>query len=103
MRRNYTASYVTGPTPEPLEGASERVVKLRLRPRTGGGFKEIIMNIDPNTLLVRRMVATTLAGTVITFDFTAVKTNQGIPQGRFLYDSPASANVYNNFLFRERD
>jgi outer membrane lipoprotein-sorting protein len=102
MRRNYVAAYVTGPEPVPLdEGSGERVVKLRL---TGqGGFRELVLSIDPAALLIRRIVATQLTGGVIQFNFTNVRTNQGIPEQRFIYDSPASANVYNNFLFRDRD
>ncbi|MDR1232076.1 MAG: outer membrane lipoprotein carrier protein LolA [Spirochaetaceae bacterium] len=103
MRRSYVAAYVTGPEPVPLdEGSSERVVKLRL---TGGaqGFRELVLSISPSTLLIRRIVATQLAGGIIQFNFTNVRTNQGIPEQRFIYDSPASANVYNNFLFRDRD
>ncbi|MDR1470263.1 MAG: outer membrane lipoprotein carrier protein LolA [Spirochaetaceae bacterium] len=105
MRRNYAAAYSTGPDPEPLEGGSrERVVRLRLTSRYGGaGFRELLLSIDPETLLIRRIAATQLAGGTIQFDFTNVKTNQGIPEQRFIYDSPASANVYNNFLFRDRD
>jgi outer membrane lipoprotein-sorting protein len=105
MRRQFVAAYVTGPNPEPLEaGSRERVVKLRLSGRYGGqGFSELVLSIDPATLLIRRIAATQLSGSLIQFDFTSVKTNQGIPEQRFIYDSPASANVYNNFLFRDRD
>jgi outer membrane lipoprotein-sorting protein len=103
MRRNYATAYVTGPNPVPLaDGSRERVVKLRLTGR-GGGFRELILSIDPTTLLIRRIDATQLTGSLIRFDFTNVRTNQGIPEQRFIYDSPASANVYNNFLFRDRD
>jgi outer membrane lipoprotein-sorting protein len=105
MRRNYMSAYVTGPDPVPLDtGSRERTVNLKLTGRYGGqGFRELVLSIDPSTLLIRRIVATQLAGGVIQFDFTNVKTNQGIPEQRFIYDSPASANVYNNFLFRDRD
>jgi outer membrane lipoprotein-sorting protein len=104
MRRNYASAYVTGPDPEPLdEGLRDRVVKLKLTSRGGQGFRELILSIDPATLLIRRISATQLTGGIIQFDFTNVKTNQGIPEQRFIYDSPASANVYNNFLFRDRD
>jgi outer membrane lipoprotein-sorting protein len=104
MRRNYVSAYVTGPDPVPLDdGSRERVVKLRLTGRGAQGFREIILSIDPSTLLIRRIVATQLAGGTVQFDFTNVKTNQGIPEQRFIYDSPASANVYNNFLYRDRD
>jgi outer membrane lipoprotein-sorting protein len=104
MRRNYVAAYVTGPEPVPLEESSgERVVKLRLSGRGAQGFRELVLSINPSTLLIRRIVATQLTGSVIQFNFTNVRTNQGIPEQRFMYDSPASANVYHNFLFRDRD
>jgi outer membrane lipoprotein-sorting protein len=104
MRRNYVAAYVTGPNPVPLEdGSRENVVKLRLSSRYGGGFRELIVSVDPTAMLIRRIAASQVSGGALQFDFTAVKLNQGVPEQRFIYDSPASANVYNNFLFRERD
>ncbi|GMO45496.1 MAG: hypothetical protein Ta2G_00400 [Termitinemataceae bacterium] len=102
MRRNFVASYITGPEPVALDELSgERVVKLRLTRRYGSDFKEIILSIDPSSLLIRRIAATTNGGSLVQFDFTGIKTNIGIPETRFIYDSPASANVYNNFLFRD--
>jgi outer membrane lipoprotein-sorting protein len=105
LRRNYVPSFVTGPNPEPLESNSnERVVKLRLtRNSVSEGFREIILSINPDTMLIRRMEGRTIAESEVRFDFTNVKTNQGIPEQRFIYDSPASANMYNNFLFRDSD
>jgi outer membrane lipoprotein-sorting protein len=105
MRRNYVPSFVTGPAPQPLEaGASELVVKLRLTRRSvSESFREIILSINPDTRLIRRIEGTTLTGSVIRFDFSGIKINQGIPAQRFIYDSPASANMYNNFLFRDTD
>ncbi|MDR2793510.1 MAG: outer-membrane lipoprotein carrier protein LolA [Treponema sp.] len=104
LRRNYTPSYVTGPAPVLLEGTAESVVRLRLTRRSSSeSFREIILSINPDTKLIRRMDGTTLAGALIRFDFSAIKINQGIPEQRFIYDSPASANMYNNFLFRNTD
>jgi len=105
MRRNYVPSFVTGPSPEPLDAnSSERVVKLRLtRSSISEGFREIILSIDPDTRLIRRLEGRTLAEGEVRFDFTNVRVNQGIPEQRFIYDSPASANMYNNFLFRDSD
>jgi outer membrane lipoprotein-sorting protein len=105
LRRNYIPSFVTGPEPIPLEdGSKERVVKLRLTRRSiSEGFREIILNIDPDSKLIRRMEGRTIAEGTVRFDFSGVKTNQGIPEQRFIYDSPASANLYNNFLFRDND
>ena len=103
LRRNYVSSFVTGPTPEPLDSSStERVIKLRLTRRSASeGFREIILSINPDTLLIRRIEGRTIAEGEVRFDFTNIRTNQGIPEQRFIYDSPGSANMYNNFLFRE--
>ena len=105
LRRNYTPVYVTGPEPVPLDANStERVVKLRLSRRTvSEGFREIIISINPETRLIRRLEGRTIADTLVQFDFSNVRINQGIPEQRFIYDSPASANNYNNFLFRDAD
>jgi outer membrane lipoprotein-sorting protein len=105
LRRNYVPSFVTGPTPVPLDSSSnERVVKVRLTRRTiSEGFREIILSINPDTKLIRRLEGQSIAGSLVQFDFTNVRINQGIPELRFLYDSPASAYMYNNFLFRDAD
>jgi len=105
MRRNYVASFVTGPNPEPLDGTSgERVMKLRLTRRSvSEGFREIILSINPDTRLIRRIEGRTIAEGDVRFDFTNIRTNVGIPELRFAYDTPPSANMYNNFLFRDAD
>ncbi|MDR2796260.1 MAG: outer-membrane lipoprotein carrier protein LolA [Spirochaetaceae bacterium] len=105
LRRNFAAAFITGPDPVPIdEGAREKVVKLRLTRRYGSeGFREIILSIDPDNLLIRRMRGTTIADTTVQFDFSDIKTNQGISERRFMYDSPASANLYNDFLFRDTE
>jgi len=105
LRRNYVPSFVTGPNPEPLEsGSSERVVKLRLTRRlVSEGFRELTISINPNTRLIRRIEGRTIAEGEIRFDFTNIRTNQGVPVARFAYDSPPNANMYNNFLFRDTD
>ena len=105
LRRNYVPSFVTGPTPEPLDTNSrERVVKLRLTRRSiSEGFREIILSIDPDTRLIRRIEGRTIADSEVRFDFTNIRVNLGIPEARFIYDAPASANMYHNFLFRDSD
>jgi outer membrane lipoprotein-sorting protein len=105
LRRNYIPSFVSGPVPVPLEeGSAEDVVKLRLARRSiSEGFREIILSVNPDTLLIRRIEGRTITEGRLRFDFIDVKTNQGIPEGRFIYDSPASANLYNNFLFRDNE
>lgn len=101
MKRSYTVSWETSPAPVPLgEGSTEEVIRLLLSRRTvAEGYRTIVLAVEPVTMLIRRIEGITLAGDGIVFDFTGIKTNQGIPEARFIYDSPASANVYNNFLF----
>jgi len=105
LRRNYTPSFLTGPSPELLDASStERVIKLRLTRRSvSEGFREIILSINPDTRLIRRIEGRTIAETEIRFDFTNIRTNIGIPQARFAYDTPPGASMYNNFLFRDTD
>jgi outer membrane lipoprotein-sorting protein len=105
LRRGYIPTFVSGPEPVPLdEREREAVVKLRLTRRLASeGYREIILSVNPETLLIRRIEGRTIADVLVRFDFLNVKTNLGIPEQRFVYDSPASANLYNNFLFRETD
>lgn len=105
LRRNYVPSFVTSPNPEPLDANSrERVVRLRLTRRSiAEGFREIILSINPETLLIRRIEGRTIADSEVFFDFTNIRTNQGIPEARFIYDAPASANLFHNFLFRDSE
>jgi outer membrane lipoprotein-sorting protein len=105
LRRNYVPSFVSGPDPVPLDDRSnEMVVKLRLTRRTlSEGYREIILSVDPNTRLIRRIEGRTIADALVRFDFSNIRTNLGIPPGRFIYDSPASANMVNNFLFGGND
>ncbi|MDR1617773.1 MAG: outer membrane lipoprotein carrier protein LolA [Treponema sp.] len=105
LRRNYVPAFVTGPDPVPLdEKTDDKVVKLRLTRRSvSEGFREIILSIEPESRLIRRIEGRTIAEGLVRFDFSNIRTNQGIPEQRFIYDSPASANLYNNFLFRDTD
>ncbi|MFQ3547269.1 MAG: outer-membrane lipoprotein carrier protein LolA [Termitinemataceae bacterium] len=103
LRKNYISAYTVGPDPIPLdEKSQDLVIKLTLSRRSlAEGFREIILSIDPESKLIRRIDGTTLAGERIVFTFSDIKLNQGIPESRFAYDAPASANVYNNFLFKD--
>ena len=105
LRRGYIPAFVSGPEPVPLdERERDLVVKLRLTRRLASeGFREIILSIDPSTLLIRRIEGRTIADALVRFDFNNIRTNLGIPEQRFVYDSPASANLYNNFLSRDSD
>jgi outer membrane lipoprotein-sorting protein len=105
LRRGYVTTYMTGPNPVPLDERNrEQVVKLRLTRRLSSeGFREIILSINPETKLLRRIEGRTIADTYVRFDFTNIRTNIGIPEQRFIFDAPGTANVYNNFLFRDTD
>lgn len=105
LRRNYSVAFEASPAPLPLDGApGETAVRLLLsRTSAAEGFKTIKLYISPDTKLIRRIEGWTIAGDRLAFDFTGIKTNVGIPAARFVYDSPASANVYNNFLFNSEN
>lgn len=100
LRRNYTVAYLESPGFVPLdEGSEELVIKLKFVWRSSDeGFRQIILSVDQNNL-IRRLVGVTSDYAEIKFDFTDIKTNQNIPDTRFEYDSPASANTFENFLF----
>lgn len=102
MKRNYTIAWEASPQATALEQApGEMAYRLLLTRKTvSEGFKTIRISISEPSLLIRRIEGWTVANDRIAFDFTSVKLNQNIPAARFLYDAPASANVYNNFLFQ---
>ncbi|MBO7517305.1 MAG: outer membrane lipoprotein carrier protein LolA [Spirochaetia bacterium] len=100
LKRNYIVSYLESPDFVPLDDGSEEMVKkLKFVWRTADeGFRQLVMSVGEDNL-IRRMVCVTADYTEMQFDFTDIKTNEGIPDTRFEYDSPASANVFENFLF----
>lgn len=109
MSRYYLISYEeknTAVTLDDLEknpnGSSEMVIKLLLSRRNASeGFRNIVLSINPTTKLIRRVEATTPANETFRFTFYNYALNQNIPDARFIYDSPGTANTYNNFLFTE--
>ena len=104
MSRYYYVSYESGQTPVPYEeGSDEMVVNLILsRKNISEGFKQIKLSISADTKLIRCVEAIrATTNEVFKFEFDSYTINQGIPAERFLYDSPSSANSYNNFLFSE--
>ena len=100
LKQNYTVAYLESPDFVPLdEGSEEMVKKLKFVWRTADeGFRQLIMSVGEDNL-IRRMVCVTADYTEMQFDFKDIKTNEGIPDTRFEYDTPASANVFENFLF----
>lgn len=103
MKRYYSVAYETGSEPVGLdETSTEKVIVLALARRsTTEMFRTIRLMISPDTKLIRRIDARTLSGDQIRFDFTNYSLNQGVADNRFEYDSPASANMFNDFLFSE--
>ena len=103
MKRYYSIAYETGSEPVALDETSkEQVVVLTLsRKTTTEIFRSIRMMVSPDTKLIRRIEARSISGDQIRFDFTSYAINQGILENRFVYDSPASANMFNDFLFNE--
>jgi outer membrane lipoprotein-sorting protein len=105
LRRNYIPAFAVGPSPVPLEnGSGEMVIKLRLERRSASeGFREIILDISPDSRMIRRVTGRTVNDTLVRFDFSNIRTNVGIPEQRFIFDDPPAANIYNNFLFKSSE
>jgi outer membrane lipoprotein-sorting protein len=105
LKRNYIPAYVSGPDAVPLEeGAAERVVKIRLQRRAATeGFREIIMDVSPDTKMIRRLTGTTINNIKVQFDFSSIRTNVGVPEQRFAFDAPAATNMFNNFLYKDSE
>lgn len=103
MKRYYSIAYESSADPVSLdEKSSEKVVALLLTRRsTTEMFRTIRLLVNPESKLIRRIDARTIAGDQIAFDFTGYSLNQGLLDNRFVYDSPASANMFNDFLFAE--
>ena len=103
MKRYYSVAYETKSDPVPLEeNSKEQVIILLLsRKTTTEMFRTIRLMISPDTKLIRRIDALTISGDHVQFDFTGYSLNQGVLDNRFVYDSPASANIFNDFLFNQ--
>lgn len=102
LRRNYTIGWEHSPNLESLDpGSDEQVYRLMLsRKSVSEGYKNIRLSVSADTLLIRRLEGWTVSNDQIVFDFRNIRLNQGINEDKFAYDAPASANVYNNFLFQ---
>lgn len=103
MKRAYIVAYETGPDPVPYtEGSKDRVVRLSLTKRgSSEGFSSLKLAVSSDSLVIRSIEGTTVNGDLMKFEFSNFAVNQNIPDARFLYDSPPSANAYNNFLFND--
>ena len=100
LKRNYSIAYLQSPSPVPLdEKSKEMVTKLKLSWKSSDeGFRELILSVNSEGL-IRRIEGITVGYQKIVFDFRNIRLNQNIPESRFRYDPPASANVIENFLF----
>jgi len=100
LKKNYSVAYLESQNYVPLdEGSKEMVIKLKFVWKASSeGFRQIIMSVGENNL-IRRMVGITSDYTKIQFDFTDIVINAGISDKKFDYDTPATANVFENFLF----
>ncbi|MDX9799837.1 MAG: outer-membrane lipoprotein carrier protein LolA [Spirochaetia bacterium] len=102
LKRNYSIAYLESPDPVPLDSGAdtiEMVVKLKLLWKsTQEGFRQIDLSVQPDGY-IRRIVGVTPENDTIQFDFKKIIINQNIPDARFEYTPPASANIFENFLF----
>ena len=100
MRNNYSIAYLDSPEQVPLEeGSNIMVTKLRLNwQSTTEGFRQLTLSVTDD-FLIRRIEGVSINYEEIEFNFLNVQLNQNIPQARFDYEVPASANVYPDFLF----
>jgi outer membrane lipoprotein-sorting protein len=100
MKRNYYIAYLEGPAKVPLDSSSPVLVtKLKLTWRINSeGFREMVLSINSQNMICR-IEAVTVGYQKIQFNLEDIRINQNIPDARFKYDPPASANVQENFLF----
>ncbi len=104
LRSNYSIAFLNTPEPVALnEGDNsddaETVTKLRLNWRTTDqGFRQLIISVTED-FLIRRIVGINANYEEVQFDFENLRINEGIPETRFDYEAPSSANTFSNFLF----
>ncbi len=104
LQANYAIAYLEGPAAVPLDpGSGELVVKLKLSSRaTSEGFRQLEIAVSPSNL-IRRITGITVGFEEHRLDFRNVRTNQNIPDGRFDYEAPPTANIYRDFLFESEE
>ncbi len=94
---------VEAPTVD-LEKSGEMVYKLKLEWRTiDEGFRQLTLSIDEESLMIRRISGVTSGFQEVQLDFQDILVNQNLPEGKFRYESPPSANVINNFIFEPEE
>jgi len=100
IKRHYTLSYNPGPELVVLEPDSEiKVVKLKAEWKTSSqGFRRLDLSIDSNKQ-IRKVVGVTTKNEEITFNFSNLSINRGIPDSKFQFNAPPTGNTIENFLF----
>lgn len=100
MKNRYSVAYLESQDLVPLEEESEElVIKLKLEWRSiDEGFRELTLSIDDD-MLIRRINGITSNFQEIQLDFQEILLDQNIPEGKFRYESPPTANIINNFIF----
>jgi outer membrane lipoprotein-sorting protein len=94
---------------EPVEidtstDSDEMVFKLKLEWRTiDEGFRQLTLSIDGESLMIRRISGVTSDFQEVQLDFQDILVNQNLPEGKFRYESPPSANVISNFIFEPEE
>lgn len=101
LKSNYIISFAEAGLVPVEEGSSEMVYKLSCYPYAGSkeGFKYLIISILPESSLIRRIEAVNIKNEKITFSYSNIALNPGIPYTKFTMDPPNLTNVYPNFLY----
>lgn len=104
MKSRYSVAYQDSQDLVPLEEESEELVwKLVLEWQSiDEGFRQLILSVNED-LLIRRIVGVTSSFEEIQLDFLDILLNQGLPEGKFRYESPSSANVIKDFIFEPEE
>ena len=104
MKNRYSVAYQDSQDLVPLEEESEEMVwKLMLEWRTiDEGFRQLILSVNEDQM-IRRITGVTSGFEEIQLDFLDILVNQGIPEGKFRYESPPSANVIKDFIFEPEE
>ena len=104
MKSRYSVAYQDSQDLVPLEEESEEMVwKLMLEWRTiDEGFRQLILSVNEDQM-IRRITGVTSGFEEIQLDFLDILVNQGIPEGKFRYESPPSANVIKDFIFEPEE
>lgn len=96
ISRYYAVQYVSA---NGTSSEGEGIVQLVAYPRVAAeAFRSIMLYVDKESMLLNRVVAQSKSGGSVQLDFSGYALNTGIPNERFVYDPPSSANIYNNFL-----